>query len=110
MQIAAAYQWLVIELVQFSVLIHGEVTLDLLLVNDARGQRLFRHLLIFLHVFDFFNKRVFDKTIRSRFSLFSTFSIQLTVYKFFQWLDSNRGPLLMEATDLTTEPNLCSNH
>ena len=42
------------------------------------------------------------------FPLFFVFSLQLTVnivqYKFCQWLDSNRGPLVWETTALPTEP------
>ena len=44
------------------------------------------------------------------FSLFSSFNTQLTVNKcsipinFWWWLDSNRGPLVSEATALPTEP------
>ena len=44
------------------------------------------------------------------FFIFVFFNTQLTVYKcsilinFCQWLDSNRGPLVLEATALPTEP------
>ena len=50
----------------------------------------------------------FKWAIPGLFSLIFVFSIQLTLNKcsnfFCQWLDLNRGPLVMEATALPTEP------
>ena len=48
----------------------------------------------------------FSLQLSRQFLFIFVFSIQLTVskYKICQWLDSNRGPLVLEATALPTEP------